>query len=171
MKKSVLFALLLTGVFCLSAEQLTTVGVVDITTVYTSFFADSSAVRELESLKTSIQQELDGHVAVLRRLQERKLNAENSRRESEALRLDNEIYEKQQFIQEFQQIKQRQLYDRKQRLLNSKSFLSQLESAISFVAEANGFTIVVSANDDKLLWWSQEVDITNLVLERLRSSL
>jgi outer membrane protein len=154
----------------LFAEQLTTVGVVDISTVYNSFFQDSLAVRELEELKESIQQELDGHVAILRRLQEQKLEAESAGREDEALRLDQEIYEKTQYIQDFQRIKQRQLYDRQQRLLNSDSFLAQLQSAIAFVAEANGFTIVVSANDDKLLWWSQEVDITDLVLERLRAT-
>ncbi|AHC15196.1 OmpH family outer membrane protein [Salinispira pacifica] len=154
----------------IAAEQLTTVGVVDITRVYNSFFADSTAVRELENLKEEIQQELDGHVAILRRLQEQKLDAESDGDEDEALRLDEEIYEKQQYIQDFQRIKQRQLYDRQQRLLNSETFLSELQSAISFVAEANGFTVVVSSNDDKLLWWSQEVDITNLVLERLRAT-
>jgi outer membrane protein len=153
-----------------AAEQLTTVGVVNISTVYNSFFQDSLAVRELEELKESIQQELDGHVAILRDLQERKLEAETAGREDEALRLDEEIYEKTQYIQDFQAIKQRQLYDRQQRLYNSDSFLTQLQNAISAVAESNGFTIVVSANDDKLIWWSQEVDITDLVLERLRST-
>jgi outer membrane protein len=170
MKKIALLACILMVSVSLSAEQLTTVGVVDISTVYNSFFQDSLAVRELEELKDSIQQELDGHVAILRRLQEQKLEAESEGRENDALRLDEEIYEKTQFIQDFQRIKQRELYDRQQRLLNSDSFLSQLQNAIAFVAEANGFTIVVTANDDKLLWWSQEVDITELVLERLRAT-
>ncbi len=152
------------------AEQLTTVGVVDVSTVYNSFFQDSLAVRELEELKESIQQELDGHVAILRDMQERKLEAESAGRNSEALRLDEQIFEQTQYIQEFQAVKQRQLYDRQQRLQNSDSFYSQLQNAIAFVAEANGFTIVVNANDDKLIWWSQEVDITDLVLERLRST-
>ena len=154
----------------LSAEQLTTVGVVDITAIYSSFFSDSAAVRSLEALRASIQRELDSHVADLRNLQQRKLEAENAGRESEALRLDNEIFEKTEFIQEFQQVKERQLQDRQNNLLGSQSFLNQLQSAIRYVAEASGFTIVVSASDDKLIWWSQEVDITDLVLERLRET-
>lgn len=171
MNKKPIILLLLTIVIssAIAAEEITTVGVVDISAVYNAFFQDSRAVRELEELKESIQQELDGHVAVLRQLQERQLEAESAGRNDEALRLDEQIYEQTQYIQDFQRIKQRQLYDRQQRLLNSDSFLNQLQSAISFVAEANGFTVVVSANDDQLLWWSQEVDITDLVLNRLRA--
>lgn len=167
---TVIFCLLFMSISAISAEQLTTVGVVDISSVYTSFFSDSAAVRSLENLRNSIQRELDGHVAELRQLQQQKLDAENAGRESVALRLDNEIFEKSQYIQEFQRVKQGQLQDRQNNLRSSESFLSQLQAAISYVAEANGFTIVVSASDDKLLWWSQEVDITDLVLERLRET-
>lgn len=167
---TVIFCLLFLSISAISAEQLTTVGVVDISSVYTSFFSDSAAVRSLENLRNSIQRELDGHVAELRQLQQQKLDAENAGRASVALRLDNEIFEKSQYIQEFQRVKQGQLQDRQNNLRSSESFLSQLQAAISYVAEANGFTIVVSASDDKLLWWSQEVDITDLVLERLRET-
>ena len=171
MKKAALAAALLALLTLgLGAEQLTTVGVVDINKVYTSFYRESRAVRDLESLKQEIQKELDGHVAILRRLQQQKLDADNAGNSAESLKLDQQINEKMQFIQDFQRIKQQQLSERQNRLLQSDEFLSELNSAISFVAESNGFTVVVSANDDKLLWWSQEVDITDLVLERLRST-
>ena len=169
-KKYVAATLLLCMSMVLVAEQLTTVGVVDTTAVYSSFFSDSAAVRGLESLRISIQRDLDKQVAILRDLQQRKLAAEDAGRQSEALRLDNEIFEQTQYIQEFQRVKQSQLLTRQNNLQRSESFLTQLQSAISFVAETNGFTIVVSASDNKLLWWSEEVDITDLVLDRLRET-
>lgn len=155
--------------FSLSAEQLTTVGVVDVSRVYEAFFIDSRQVRELQDLKDSIQQEIDSQVAILRRLQEQKVQAESEGRDEDALTLDQQIYNKTQYIQDFTRVKQRQLNDQRQRLINSDTFMKDLQSAISFVAESQGFTIVVTANDDKLLWWSEEVDITDLVLERLRA--
>ncbi len=154
----------------LAAEQLTTVGVVDINAIYSAFFSDSAAVRSLENFKASIQRELDQHVAELRQLQQQKLEAESAGLQSEALRLDNEIFSMLQFIQEFQRIKQNQLQVRQNNFRSSESFLNQLQAAISYVAESSGFTIVISANDEKLIWWSQEVDITDLVLDRLRET-
>jgi outer membrane protein len=170
MNRFMLILLFFTLCISLNAEQITTVGVVNVSTVFNSYYQDSNAVRELEELKVSIQQQIDDFLAELRSLEEQKREAELAGDEAQALRIDDEVFEKTQYIQDFTTIKQRQLYDMEQRLLTSDSFLADLRQAIVKVAEANGFTIVVTANDNQLIWHSQEVDITNLVLEQLRTT-
>ncbi|WP_052078279.1 OmpH family outer membrane protein [Spirochaeta lutea] len=169
MKLVGLIALLLFGTtFSGWSEQLTTVGVVDTESIYLSYFSDSAAVRQLEALRNEIQSELDSHAAELRRLQEQKLSAESQGNESLALRLDEEIFQKAQFIRDFQRVKTQQLEQRQRSLSQSDDFLRRLQEAIRLEAESSGFTIIIDAKSQGLQWWSREVDITNKVLDRLR---
>ena len=156
------------GLLSVGAQQLTTVGVIDTARIYTTYFSQSTAVREIENFRAEFQTELNRHSQELRELQERKLEAQNSGNESEALRLDAQIIQKAQFIQDFQRIRQRQLDQMQANIAQSDSFLRQLQDAIRLVAEAEGFTVVLDARDQALQWWASEVDITDQVIARLR---
>jgi outer membrane protein len=154
--------------FSVAAEQLTTVGVIDTETIYLTYFRDSEAVRQLEVLRTEIQSELDRHAADLQRLQEQKIAAESRGDENRALQLDDQIFEKAQFIRDFQRVKTRQLEEKQRSLSQSDDFLKKLQEAVRLEAESSGFTIIIDAKSQGLQWWSREVDITNKVLDRLR---
>jgi len=154
--------------FSLTAQQITTVGVVDTARIYSTYFSQSAAVRELEDFRAEFQAELNRHAQDLRRLQESKVAAD-LRGDSEAsLRIDEEIFQKAQFIQDFQRIRQRQLEQMQNNLTQSDTFLRELQSAIRLTAEAEGFTVVLDARSSSLQWWSSEVDITDRVISRLR---
>jgi outer membrane protein len=154
----------------LSAEQLTTVGIVDVTKVSTAFFRDSQAVRELEDLTTRLQSEIDGITAEINQLKDRKLQAENSGDQARALRLDEEIYNKTNYLRDYFRIKNTQLQERRNRLAESSSFLTQLQQAIAFIAEDQGYNVIIKSSDPNLLWWSRQVDITDLIITRLLQS-
>lgn len=151
------------------AQQITTVGVIDTARVYSTYFTQSTAVRELESFRDQFQNELNRHSQELRDLQEQKLNATNAGNDALALGLDQEILQKAQFIRDFQRIRQRQLDDMQNNLTQSDAFFRQMQEAIRLVSEAEGFTVVLDARDSALLWWSSEVDITDAVIARLRT--
>ena len=153
------------------AQQLTTVGVIDSFRIYTTYFSQSAAVREVENFRADFQAELNRHAQELRTLQQRKIEADARGDEAAALRLNDEIFQKGMFIQDFQRIRQRQLEQMQTNLTQNDAFLQQLQSAVRLVAEAAGFTVILDAGNPALQWWSQEVDITDRVIARLRGRL
>jgi outer membrane protein len=165
---AVVVVLALVGVGA-SAEQLTTVAVIDITRVYNSFYRDSQQVRELENLRQQYQSEIESHRRELQRLEDRRAEAEERGDEERADELDQQILEKRQFLQDLAARRQRQL-DAREESLVSDAFLQQLLDAIEFVAESEGYTIVLRRDTEGLQWWSSAVDISDLVLDRLRQT-
>jgi outer membrane protein len=162
------FLLLLLGLGAWG-EQLTTVAVIDITRVYNSFYRDSQQVRELESLRRQYQAEIESHRRELEQLEDDRVEAEERGDEEEVEELDQEILEKRQFLQDLAARRQRQLNAREESLV-SDSFLNQLQDAIEFVAESEGYTVVLRTDMEGLQWWSAAVDISDLVLDRLRQT-
>ncbi|MFP4483667.1 MAG: OmpH family outer membrane protein [Spirochaetaceae bacterium] len=152
-----------------SAEQLTTVAVIDITRVYNSFYRDSRQVRDLENLREQYQSEIESHQRDLERLEDRRSEAEERGDEERVEELDQQILEQRRFLQDLATRRQRQLDTREESLL-SDEFLQQLLDAIEFVAESEGYTVVLRRDTDGLQWWSSAVDISDLVLDRLRQT-
>jgi outer membrane protein len=150
----------------LSAEQLTTVAVVDIDRVYNSFYRDSRAVRELERTREEYQAEIDDQVAELETLRDRRTRAENLNNQSQVESLTEEIRQLQQFLEDLTRRRRQQLQQQQENLL-SDEFLEQLQDAIQFVAESEGYTVVVRSDQAGLQWWSPEVDISDAVVQRL----
>ena len=58
------------------AEQLTTVGIVDVGKVTLAFYRDSQAVRELEEMTKRLQTEVDAITAEINQLKDRQLEAD-----------------------------------------------------------------------------------------------
>jgi outer membrane protein len=57
--------------------------------------------------------------------------------------------------------------EERQESLLSDDFFRQMQEAIQFVAESEGYTVVLRSDSDGLQWWSVEVDISELVVNRL----
>ena len=165
-RKTVALLVLLGVGALLHAEQLTTVAVINIDKVYNTFYRDSQAVRELERLRSEYQSEINDHLEDLENLRDQRLQARNRGNDRRVTELDRQILEMTRFIEDLSQRRREQLQLQQERLL-SDEFLNQLQQAIQYVAESEGYTIVVRSDTSGLQWWSQEVDISDLVLERL----
>jgi len=150
----------------LPAQQLTTVGVVDTDRVYNSFYRDSQAVRELERLRQEYQQEINGELQQLESLRDRRLLAQEQGNDRLVENLNREISQLERYLEDLTQRRRRQLEERQNSLL-SDDFFADMQSAIQFVAESLGFTVVLRADSDGLQWWSSEVDISEQVVQRL----
>lgn len=149
-----------------SAEQLTTVGVVDIDQVYNSFYRDSQGVRELEQLRQEYQEEIDREVNQLEELEERRAQALERGTQRRVDQLTEEIEDLERYLQELARRRRQQLEERQESLL-SDNFFRQMQEAIRFVAESEGYTVVLRSDSEGLQWWSSEVDISDLVVNRL----
>jgi len=152
------------------AQDLATVAVVNINQVYNSFYRDSQSVRDLERLRREYQAEIDGHLRELDGLRNRRAQAVESNNQRRTEELDSQIAELQRFLEDLTRRRRQQLEARQADMV-SDVFLRQLQEAIQFVAESNGYSIVIRSDTTGLQWWSSEVDVSELVLQRLNQTV
>ena len=171
-RRSVMIAVLAAVLIILTAfpavaQQLRTVGVVDVDLVYNTFYADSQAVRDLERLHNEYQTEIDGYLRELQSLRAERAEANQAGERDLVADLTEEIDELDTFISDLALQRRQQLQARQDALL-SDEFLTNLQRAIEFVAEGEGYSLVLRSDTSGLQWWSQDVDISDAVLARLR---
>ncbi|MDR2900660.1 MAG: OmpH family outer membrane protein [Treponema sp.] len=171
MNKIIIFiCLLVGGIFSLEAQQLTRFAVVDLPRVYTSFFRDSRAVRDFEARSARVQVEIDKMNEEILTLKSQLVDAQAQNDNTRALRLENDIYKKSEFLQQYYQTKTEELETQRKRLANSNTFYQQVYDEIRIIAESEGYSMVLSLKDNKgILWYSPTVDITDTVIQNLQS--
>jgi len=166
----VLFISLFIFTLPLAAEQITKVAVLDYTRILSAFYADSAEARRIDEMKTVFAQEVRRLQDEIQDLEERKLDAENRGDSRSALDLDSTIQDKKQYYQEYVRVRGNQIQQASVNLGSSNELAREILKEIQYIAESNGYSIVLKRSDPDLLWWSYEVDITDLVLQRLMSS-
>jgi outer membrane protein len=169
MKKHSFFLLILLGIGLNGeAQQLTRFAVVDLPKVYLAFFKDSRAVREFQERNDRVKSEIDRMAAKIRELKNSQLNAEGRGDREQALRLENEIYRESEFLREYYNLKTAELEDQKNKLTQSGTFLKQVEDEIRFIAESEGYSMVLSLKENTgIFWYSPTVDITDKLIQNL----
>jgi outer membrane protein len=153
--------------FSADAQQLTRFAVVDLPKVYSSFFRDSRAVREWEERSARIQADVDRMKAEIQSLQSSQLDAAAGGDEARSLRLENEIYRKSEYLKEYFRVKTAELNDQKNKLAQSGTFLDQIYNEIRFIAESEGYSMVLNKENTGILWHSPTVDITEKLINNL----
>ncbi|MDR1419636.1 MAG: OmpH family outer membrane protein [Treponema sp.] len=171
MKKKCALVLFLCGIlFGAEAQQLTRFAVVDLSRVYSAFFRESRAVREFEERSARIQAEVDRMTQEVQDLKLRQTEAALKGDEQQALRLESEVYRKTEYLREYYRLRTQELEDQKKRLAQSGAFLDQVYDEIRFIAESEGYSMVLNLKESTgILWFSPTVDITDKVIENLRS--
>jgi len=172
MFKRILIFLLL-KVICLGfvySQQITRFAVVDLPRVYTAFFRESRAVREFEERSARVQSDIDRLTREIQDLRSRHADAVMADNQSEALRLENLIYRRSEFLRDFYQTRMSELEDQRNRLMQSSAFLNQVHDEIRFIAEREGFSMVMNLRDNpNILWYSSTVDITDRLIQSLQT--
>jgi outer membrane protein len=154
----------------LFADQITKVGILDIEKVYSIYFRESQAVKELQQLRSDVLREINRIDEEILLLESQKLDAESRGDREGALRLDREIFEKKQYRDDYRRIKMDQIRKRSENLYKSDEFLDELLEAIEFVAESEGFSLVLNSSgqfSQFFFFYTKEVDITELVIQEL----
>ena len=170
MYKKILFFLFF-SFFCIlyvQAQQLTRFAVVDLPRVYTAFFRDSRAVRQFEERSSRVQNEIDRITREIQELRSRHADAVLRDDENEAFRLETQIQRRSDFLSEFYQTRTAELENERRRLMQSGSFLDQVYDEIRFIAENEGYSMVLNLADNRgIIWYSPTVDITDRVISNL----
>ena len=167
LKRTVIF-ILLNASCLLYGQQLTRFAVVDLPQVYTAFFRESRAVREFEERSARVQTEIDKMTREIQELRSRHADAVLRDDQSEALRLETQINRRSEFLRDYYQTKTAELDSIRRNLMRSGSFLDQVYDEIRFIAESEGYTMVLNLNDNKgIIWYSPTVDITEKLIQNL----
>lgn len=164
------FLLVVGAVGSLQAEQLTQIGVINLSKIISSYFASSYALREINDMQSKFDNQKQKILSNIQKLEQQKVNATQAGDQQKALKLDSEIFKQKNYLQEFIRIKTNQIKQKRNSLLQSQNFLSDLVKAIAYVAENNGYSIVLRSDDPSIMYWNHTVDITNKVIARLKKT-
>jgi outer membrane protein len=174
MKKTVVAILVLIAlgltVLPVGAEQITRVGILDIDKVYAVYFRESAAVKELQQKQADVLREINRIDEDIAALESQKLEAESRGDADLGLRLDSEIFKKKQYRDDYKRIKMDQIRKLSESLYKSDQFLDELLAAIQFVAESEGFSLVLNKSgqfSQFFFFYTKEVDVTEKVIQEL----
>jgi len=152
------------------SQQLTRFAVVDLTKVYSAFYLESEAVRRYEEQRTKIQSDIDNMAQEIQELRATRTAAVVAGDQERALRLENEINRKMNFLKEHHETSIAYLEEQRRRLSQSNDFLEQVHREIRFIAESEGYSMVLNLRESAgVLWHSPTVDITDKIIQNLLS--
>ena len=161
-------AIFMFSVFNAAAQQITKFGVVDTAKVYSAYFRNSAPIRNYEKKKAEFQEEINKRTEELKTLQQKKLEYEKNGNESQALRIAAEITKKTDYLTEYTNAKNVELESMQKSLESSDEFYKKLYSTLGTIAESGGYSMILSLQaSNSILWYSNSVDITEQVIQKL----
>ncbi len=152
------------------ADQITRVGIIDIEKIYSIYFRESKAVMDLQERQAVLVRDLKRIDDEIADMESRKLEADGRGDTTESLRLDQEIFRRRQYREDYKRVKSQQLRKLAESLYQSDKFLDELSDAIQFVAESEGFSMILNNSSQyrqSFLYYTKEIDITEKVIQEL----
>ena len=170
MKKCIFAVLFACGVAAsVSAQQqITRFAVVDLSRVFSVFFVESRAARDLDERAAAVQAEINRMNQEIQNLRSMHANALSRGDQAQALRLQEDVRVRTEALREFHAVNTAELEAQRRALHQSDEFLGQLHGEIRFVAEREGFAMVLDLNATPgILWHSSAIDITENLIQSL----
>ena len=170
MLKKILLVLFLCSSSLLYGQQLTRFAVVDLSRVYMAYFQESRAVREFEERSRRVQTEVNNRQREIQELRGRQSEAALRGDQAEANRLETQVYRISEALRDYYQTQMAILEDQRIRLTQSGSFLNEVYDEVRYIAESEGYSMVLNLNDNNgIVWFSPTVDITDRLIQNLRA--
>jgi outer membrane protein len=171
-KRAVLLLCLAVMAFPAAAQQVTAVAICNWTQVLTTSYKESKSVRELEDLRQSIVKESQAIARDVADIENQKLDADRAGNKDLALQLEKKLTDRRAYLDDYRRIKNDAYKRQAEKVLSSVQFIKEIREAIHFVAEAEGFSLVLRSDGayaDLFLDNIPEVDITQKVINRIYS--
>ena len=163
----VLTLFLLCGLSIFPQQEITRIGVVDTGKIYAAYYEDSKALRDLQEFKEAILEQSSSIQDEINELKNLKVDASRQAKREEAIRLEGQILAKENFLREYQRVKNLEYRSRLTKVELESVFLTEVADAIAFVAVSAGFSIVMEKQNPIFLYYTVESNITDKVLEHL----
>ncbi len=169
-KAFIFFLFIFIGAGVVFPVHITKVGILDLEKVYSIYFRESKTVKEFQVRQNALLKELNRIDEELLALESQKLEAESKKDMQKALELDTEIFNKKQYRNDYKRIKMQQLKKLSEELYQSDEFLDELLEAINYVAESEGFSLILNNSRQFrqfFYFYTKEIDITEKVIQEL----
>ena len=173
MKRKILAIVLFAGILVsLSAQaSITRFAVVDMGRVAAAYAERSPDAKAFVEKRDRIQAEIEKQNQELQDLNAKLAEAQEQGKKDQVRTLENQIRSKTQSLQTYIKNSFADLEKDRDKLLSNTDFSTQVTSIIRVVAESEGYSMVLNKSEGSaILWYSPSVDITNKVIERIRSS-
>lgn len=169
MKKAIMSVVFVLCSFFLMAQEITKVAVVDLQRINDNFRTESQASRDYEQKKEKVFAETKKLQDEILDLKNKKLEAQQKGKDAATIKkYEALISSKTKFLTEYVATKNEELKNLNAKLLASNAFYESVYNAIKTVAERDGYTLVLNVQTHGIIWYSQTIDITDLVIERLK---
>ena len=165
---AVLFCVFFATVMTFAQQQVTKFAVVDTARVYESFFRDTGPIRNYEAKKDAFQKEILQQTEELRALNQKRAEYKKENNETALLKIEAEITKKTELLTEYTNAKNIELESLRRSLKTSDDFYKKLYATLERVAEAGGYSMILSLQDsNSILWYSPSVDVTDEIISAL----
>ncbi|MBN2617051.1 MAG: OmpH family outer membrane protein [Spirochaetales bacterium] len=158
------FILILTNSF---ADELTKVGVVNVNEVYTRFIKESADARKFDEYKKTIQEEISKRRIEIDQIDKELIEARDDDNIDLVAQLESELQIKKINLQEYTRYKNMELNARISSDATKNDFSKKFEEAIKRVGMQNGYSVIFQSSDPNLIWYHNDVDVTELVIKAL----
>ncbi len=148
-------------------EIVSRVGVVDLSKIFSQYFRESVSFRKIEELQQTYETERQRIISQIDILKEDKLSAQRDGNDSLVLRIEKQIDDKQEYLKDYHSVMTNKINRLRENLQASSSLSAEILQAIEYVAEEEGFAVIYKAQDPNILFFSKDVDITDIVIEKL----
>ncbi|GHV85892.1 outer membrane protein [Spirochaetia bacterium] len=164
-----LFVLLGTAVFLSAQASITRFAVVDMNRIFSAFAEQSADAKAFNEKRNKVQAEIDRMNRELQDLNARLEEAKAAEKRDQIRSLENQIKAKIQSTKNYIDTRYTELERDREQLSKNESFTTQINNVLRLVAESEGYSMILSKSDTGILWYSPSVDITNKVIERIRT--
>lgn len=146
-------------------DLITRMGVVDLDRVVRAFFLESEAYRAYQARRAEVIAEREKIEEDIHVLELELLGARREGNRSLALRLEEQVFDTKEHLSQYVRVMNDQLQRTYDDLKTSDLFIGELAEALSYVAEAGGYTSI--RRTDGLLYWDPDIDLTDEVIDEL----
>ena len=170
MKKAFFFILL----FCATAavyaqQQIPKIGVIDYSRIVQRMMPNSDQLQDIKNIKQAIEDETASIGAEIAALEKEKEAIESRSHYNDASDdINDQISSLKYYLQQFIDEKNKELEEKKTQVPDTTEILSKIVNQIQYVAESEGYSIIFDSKDRNIIWWTHSVDITDLVMRKLR---
>ena len=166
MKKAIIFTLL----FCASVtayaqQQIPKIGVIDYSRIVQQMMPNSDQLQEIKKIKQAIEDETTSIEAEIAALEKDKTKSHFNDNTEE---IDEQISSLRYYLRQFVEEKNKELEEKNVLVTDTTEILSKIVNQIQYVAESEGYSIIFDSKDRNIIWWTHSVDITDLVMKKLR---
>jgi len=161
--------LLLTGLVGSSGESLSKIAVVYMDRIFESYPEDARVFRAIEELRNTYETRMEEYAFELEEIELNLIAARENGDEVEVAELEATRTDFVSNTRTYHEIMTGRIKSAYEDIAEGEGIVQDIFEAIRFVAIDEGYSAVFDAEDSRLYYFGKEIDVTDLVIRRLRA--